>query len=1086
MANVNAKKLIITGVPSNKTKDDVVRYAWSITQSYPRSVLPSSEYPNAWLVEFAVDTDIELINRNFWVQRKSLPPKLTYFHLPLSSRDHGVAVQPPAAATDILMDDIRASLPPVAPQTKGQAGHEYQISLTDDSSPFIAIIFANDELKNGWKETFIAQVTNGNEEIKTVGNKLVISAGALCQMAKPEWTRAIKERIESHMANSFAQETLQYDLSTVDIVSELIEKINLMKGIYGIEYRINENLQRVYLLGSRHTVALFFSTFPHFVLLKADQGQAAFKASTSTSPKTKRVFLSRNKILFLQHADTDFVSELQKEYGVKIKFQSSSLTSSLSAACITPPPPKKKMKRTVVMAIPKHPDDAFFGSGSDSDNYYVDVDVETETDSSSLESQHEEGDDCKDTNNYVEIESCRCDQFEAIKSRLNQECSDVRLYSFCTKYLPGLASLFQHGGAYDAEHYLAKMRKETQAHIEYKLEEKKATKAQSARASASAASSTENQVIKEIKVGKSTISLEIGDITRTKSDVLVNSTTAKLDLNAGMVSKKLLEIAGAGIQQELKTAHPDGIKTGEIAISSAGNLSPHGLIFHINCATYTNIVDAKNSLETVMDKCMSSVRMYDRKSITFPCIGAGTLKYPSDALAKIMLDYIRYYLELFKFHSPLTVRICVFEKDQHLIDAFEHEFNQYSPKGSPNAKSSDVNRTVREHRARFTVIAKDSNALAKSVKKILQTHFEKDLIIKDSILNDALKTVNNQEITKVSKQFPNCLITAKLSAGLIDLFGPKAEVVNAKLQLVSLIQGVLTTKVAAASQAHWQYLAGTRWNPFSLYINTIIEDCYKRKAGFATFENELKVNAYVDLINYTYIYGGITHQVRRSDLNSNQPGGSFPAHWDPMSGGESLKMVTLRPGSLEYNDVTAEFIATFYPKAKPEITKVERIQNKRLHRQYNTHKENLHDKKVPLNESSLYHGTGDEAANNICKTGFNRSCCGLNGTAYGHGVYFAKFSQHSDIFATRASLTAATNQPQQHISNTAEPTGHVKHMFRTKVLLGESCLGTKHMKVAPPKPNGEPYDSTHDESKQYFVAFHDSQCYPDYLITYIH
>ena len=79
-----------------------------------------------------------------------------------------------------------------------------------------------------------------------------------------------------------------------------------------------------------------------------------------------------------------------------------------------------------------------------------------------------------------------------------------------------------------------------------------------------------------------------------KADVLVNSTTAKLDLNAGMVSKKLLEVAGQGIQQELKAAHPNGIQTGDIAISSGGNLSQIGLVFHISCATYTNIVNAKN------------------------------------------------------------------------------------------------------------------------------------------------------------------------------------------------------------------------------------------------------------------------------------------------------------------------------------------------------------------------------------------------------------------------------------------------------------------------------------------------------------
>ena len=108
------------------------------------------------------------------------------------------------------------------------------------------------------------------------------------------------------------------------------------------------------------------------------------------------------------------------------------------------------------MAIPKHTDDVSYGDSDASDNYYVDIDVDI--DSSSPESESELGESLQDTGNYLEIESCRQDQFESIKGRILDECSDVRNYSFVTKYLPGLASLFETGGAYDADHYLAKLR----------------------------------------------------------------------------------------------------------------------------------------------------------------------------------------------------------------------------------------------------------------------------------------------------------------------------------------------------------------------------------------------------------------------------------------------------------------------------------------------------------------------------------------------------------------------------------------------------------------------------------------------------
>lgn len=57
-------------------------------------------------------------------------------------------------------------------------------------------------------------------------------------------------------------------------------------------------------------------------------------------------------------------------------------------------------------------------------------------------------------------------------------------------------------------------------------------------------------------------------------------------------------------------------------------------------------------------------------------------------------------------------------------------------------------------------------------------------------------------------------------------------------------------------------------------------------------------------------------------------------------------------------------------------------------------------------------------------------------------------------------------------------------MFRVRVLVGETTQGNSTMKVAPKKVNGEPVDSTCDPNKTIFVAYHDNQCYPDYLISY--
>ena len=59
---VDLKKLVITGISIYKNRDDIVRYAWSLTQNYPKSVEPSSDHENGWIAEFDGDTGERLFS----------------------------------------------------------------------------------------------------------------------------------------------------------------------------------------------------------------------------------------------------------------------------------------------------------------------------------------------------------------------------------------------------------------------------------------------------------------------------------------------------------------------------------------------------------------------------------------------------------------------------------------------------------------------------------------------------------------------------------------------------------------------------------------------------------------------------------------------------------------------------------------------------------------------------------------------------------------------------------------------------------------------------------------------------------------
>ena len=63
-------------------------------------------------------------------------------------------------------------------------------------------------------------------------------------------------------------------------------------------------------------------------------------------------------------------------------------------------------------------------------------------------------------------------------------------------------------------------------------------------------------------------------------------------------------------------------------------------------------------------------------------------------------------------------------------------------------------------------------------------------------------------------------------------------------------------------------------------------------------------------------------------------------------------------------------------------------------------------------------------------------------------------------------------------------------MYLAKVLVGKFTVGKKGMKTPPPIDQDDRdllYDSVVDsiENTTMFVVFHDDQCYPEYLITFL-
>uniref|UniRef100_A0A2C9JK00 Poly [ADP-ribose] polymerase n=1 Tax=Biomphalaria glabrata TaxID=6526 RepID=A0A2C9JK00_BIOGL len=274
---------------------------------------------------------------------------------------------------------------------------------------------------------------------------------------------------------------------------------------------------------------------------------------------------------------------------------------------------------------------------------------------------------------------------------------------------------------------------------------------------------------------------------------------------------------------------------------------------------------------------------------------------------------------------------------------------------------------------------------------------------------------------------------------------------------------------AVPSSIEWQYKQGDKWRSFDSVLNSETEREFKHKSD--TFETtdmkgrKISINFKKMKETFQEEQGGKqSFDIRRYDKtkSGSEP---LPKKWDKMSKGENLKMVQVQPGSEEYTKVQQHFASK---GANFPIKKLERIQNKALYQQFSVKKRdiNLNNPKGHQNELKLFHGTAAQTIPFINENGFDRSHCGVNGTAYGKGVYFALNSSYSVGYAK------------------PDTVGN-RYMYVTRVLVGENITTNGHTQFLPNKPGtNRPYDSGGDPSNGIYVIFHDAQVYPEYLITF--
>ena len=164
-------------------------------------------------------------------------------------------------------------------------------------------------------------------------------------------------------------------------------------------------------------------------------------------------------------------------------------------------------------------------------------------------------------------------------------------------------------------------------------------------------------------------------------------------------------------------------------------------------------------------------------------------------------------------------------------------------------------------------------------------------------------------------------------------------------------------------------------------------------------------------------------------------------------------------------------------------------------------------------ERWLFHGTPQEAIQNINRYGFNRSYSGLNGLLIGHFphtclcFHFVLLTESNDSFywqdlldspssilyslatlygnGVYFAIQAAPSAQDQFAS--PNPDG-MKHIYYARVLVGDFAQGSQGMLYPPPRNNNraDKYDSVTDNpaGPNMFIIFYNTQAYPDYLIEF--
>jgi O-acetyl-ADP-ribose deacetylase (regulator of RNase III) len=173
-------------------------------------------------------------------------------------------------------------------------------------------------------------------------------------------------------------------------------------------------------------------------------------------------------------------------------------------------------------------------------------------------------------------------------------------------------------------------------------------------------------MIMEFQIGKSTLAIVEGDITKEETDAIVNAANSGLR-GGGGVDGAIHRAGGPVIMEECrKIGH---CPTGQAVITTGGNLKARHVI-HTVGPVYSN--GNRNEAGLLKSAYLESLKLASKKglkSVSFPAISTGAYGYPLNEAARIALQTAIDYL---KEHQEIErVRFVLFGKSTYGVFAEE-------------------------------------------------------------------------------------------------------------------------------------------------------------------------------------------------------------------------------------------------------------------------------------------------------------------------------------------------------------------------------------------------------------------------------